>query len=269
MGKFSGFLIVSDIDGTLFNSEYVCPENNLKAIEYFKSEGGLFTLASGRSLYNVSMIGEGLCNAPFIGFNGSAIGKMRTAEVCFPMPEGFKEKLKPLAEKLTFADMKFLTPTGTYVLNPNEYTEIHKSYITEKEMTVLNSIEEAPDDTLMLALWMSEDRIPEAKRISVELGLDKEFEFVKGFRLAFELIPLGGGKGRAARRLKEMKNCHTLITAGDNFNDVSMLKAADVSFAPDNAVDEIKNTATVALKTDCNEGIFPDIINYIERMLLK
>ncbi len=265
MGKFSGYLIVSDIDGTLFNSSYICPEENLKAIEYFKSEGGLFTLASGRSLYNVSVVGEGLCNTELIGFNGSAIGKYRDVRLGFRMPEGFREDLALLKEKLPFADMKFLTPEGTFVFDENEYTLIHKCYITEKQMTPLKSISDAPDDTMMVAIWMSEDRISEATEIAKEMGLHKKYEFVKGFRLAFELIPLGGGKGRAARELKRIENCHTLITAGDNFNDISMLKAADISFAPRNAVEEIKKAATVSLKRDCNEGIFPEIIEYLER----
>ncbi len=267
MGKLSGCLIVSDIDGTLYNKDYICPENNIRAIEYFKEEGGLFTLASGRSLYNVSIIGEELCNTYFIGFNGSAIGRLRDVKCAFPLRKGFYKDIAPLLEKIPFADAKFLTPRGTYVYNPNEYTEIHKSYITEKEMTEIKDLKDAPDDTLMIAMWMSEDKIPLATQAAESLGLMEKYEFVKGFRLAFELVPKGFGKGKAATVLKEMTGCHTLITAGDNFNDISMLQAADCSFAPKNAVDEIKAFATVSLETDCNEGIFPDIIKFIEENL--
>ena len=38
MGKFEGVLIVSDIDGTLTNSNQELSDENKKAIEYFKSE---------------------------------------------------------------------------------------------------------------------------------------------------------------------------------------------------------------------------------------
>lgn len=47
MGKFSGILICSDFDGTLAVGRDISDEN-IKAIRYFQSEGGLFTVATGR-----------------------------------------------------------------------------------------------------------------------------------------------------------------------------------------------------------------------------
>ena len=48
MGKFDGILLCSDFDGT-FASNGVPIEANMKAIKYFRENGGLFTLASGRN----------------------------------------------------------------------------------------------------------------------------------------------------------------------------------------------------------------------------
>ena len=47
MGIFDGILLCSDVDGTLVYENEV-PKANAEAIEYFKSEGGLFTLSTGR-----------------------------------------------------------------------------------------------------------------------------------------------------------------------------------------------------------------------------
>lgn len=50
MGIFDGYLLVSDMDGTLLNSNGKLSEENKKAIEYFVDNGGQFTLATGRML---------------------------------------------------------------------------------------------------------------------------------------------------------------------------------------------------------------------------
>ena len=48
MGKFDKILICTDLDGTLFRNNKTISSENIKAIEYFKSEGGFFTFVTGR-----------------------------------------------------------------------------------------------------------------------------------------------------------------------------------------------------------------------------
>ena len=48
MGKFDGYLICSDCDGTLTNSQGKLSDENAEAIRYFQQEGGLFTVSTGR-----------------------------------------------------------------------------------------------------------------------------------------------------------------------------------------------------------------------------
>ncbi|MBQ1272136.1 MAG: HAD hydrolase family protein, partial [Clostridia bacterium] len=64
MGRFDGILICSDVDGTLAEGKNI-PEKNLEALRYFQSEGGLFTLATGRPAGYESVLGVPL-NAPVI-----------------------------------------------------------------------------------------------------------------------------------------------------------------------------------------------------------
>ena len=53
MGIFDGYLLVSDMDGTLLNSKGKLSEENKRAIEYFVDNGGQFTLATGRMLPSI------------------------------------------------------------------------------------------------------------------------------------------------------------------------------------------------------------------------
>ena len=74
MKKFRNKLSVTDLDGTFFNSNRQLVKRNLDAIEYFKENGGLFTIASGReplTMGSVGPIAATLTNAPAILANGS------------------------------------------------------------------------------------------------------------------------------------------------------------------------------------------------------
>ena len=55
---FEGYLLVSDMDGTLLNSEKKISKENLNAIDYFVKEGGTFTVATGRMLQSVELFIE-------------------------------------------------------------------------------------------------------------------------------------------------------------------------------------------------------------------
>ena len=49
MGKFDGVLLVSDFDDTLYGANRRIPPRNLEALHYFVSQGGRFTVATGRA----------------------------------------------------------------------------------------------------------------------------------------------------------------------------------------------------------------------------
>lgn len=264
MGKFSGYLIASDIDGTLYNTSCCVSTENRQALEYFKSEGGLFTLASGRTLPDVTAIDAaiGLSNTKLIGSNGAVIGR----DNCALRRSHFDERLAIAVQRILdtceYCDAEFVTPHGIAVLRPNAETAIHREYVTDS-FSEIQSTAEIPDDTVMVAFWMSEDKIPAFQELLDSLGIGEEYEVFQGFRIDYEMVPKGVNKGAAARELCRMNGCHTLICAGDNYNDISMLREADISFAPRNAVEEVRRQATVPLKRTCDESIYPEILEYL------
>lgn len=50
---FDGYTLVSDMDGTLINSNKEISKENLDAIKYFVNNGGKFTVATGRMVASV------------------------------------------------------------------------------------------------------------------------------------------------------------------------------------------------------------------------
>ena len=74
MNKFKGILFCTDLDGTLYRADKTVSKENLQAIEYFKSEGGLFTFITGRMPVIATEVYEKIHpNAPYGCGNGSCI----------------------------------------------------------------------------------------------------------------------------------------------------------------------------------------------------
>ena len=49
MGKFTGVLLATDYDDTLYDSAGTISRENRQAIEGFVAQGGLFCISTGRS----------------------------------------------------------------------------------------------------------------------------------------------------------------------------------------------------------------------------
>ncbi len=72
MGKYDKIILLSDIDGTLLNSQSRVGEKNRQAISEFIKEGGSFGIATGRSLTNARNFLENIeINGYCILANGS------------------------------------------------------------------------------------------------------------------------------------------------------------------------------------------------------
>ena len=84
MTDFSPYLIITDLDGTFFGKGARLVERNLRAIEYFKANGGHIAPGTGRIPANIRRdipnCGE-IFNAPAVTANGAFIYDL-TADEC-------------------------------------------------------------------------------------------------------------------------------------------------------------------------------------------
>lgn len=74
MKIFDGFLLCSDVDGTLTNRNQEISKRNIEAIKYFEDNGGVFVMATGRFPEYVRQFQELLGSTPLvIAVNGTMI----------------------------------------------------------------------------------------------------------------------------------------------------------------------------------------------------
>lgn len=254
MKKFDGWLICSDIDGTLLNSEGELSETNRKAIEYFKENGGLFTVSTGRfpdfiSGYNITP------NAPIIAVNGTVLFDTLSNKLLYsePLEKNYSDALEYLYKKTDAVNCVLVsTSEESYELFDR------KNIADSKNFSIADAISSFDGKTVFKAVAICSS--PEATfsllKEMTELFSDR-FHFCRSWPTGLELIKKGSGKGKCMRFLcsTSAKPIHTCIGAGDFENDISMLEDADIGCAVANALDCVKAAADVIIPTNDDNAI--------------
>ncbi len=247
MGKFDGILLVSDLDGTLISGGKVS-EVNLAAIRYFIDNGGMFTTATGRAPSFVKQMRIPV-NVPLITCNGSVICDFETHEVIkhYECKEYAIAVAKEAARNENTLIIEFFTPNGN--LSFNKPFSIDFDNITETVYKVVFVFNTA--DAALCA----------KSEFCEKYGNWLAFE--RSWPVGLEARPVEGGKGNCLKKLKKLTGAKITIGVGDWENDESLLKAADISYAPESGHPDIKAIAdrvTVA----CNEHVIAAIVKDLD-----
>ncbi len=247
MGKFDGILLCSDFDGT-FALGGVPIEANMKAIRYFRENGGLFTLASGRNYGFLTQFFEGYAfGVPMINMNGALIYDFDNKKVLSErtMKGVNAEKLRRIVREVDGVN--------------------HINLFTKKGFRQINiaggDTVDLPDysDFYKFAVRVDGEK-PEgdrAKRIIAEIMTEHAIE--RSSSNYIEVLEKESTKSPNTLALKRAVGAHTLVCVGDYENDIDMIKSADIGYAVANAIDELKAVAH-RITVSCEEGAIAKII---------
>lgn len=253
MGKFSGILICSDFDGTLAVKGHVA-EKNISAIRYFQENGGLFSVITGRSAdFLISRENEVSCNTYTGCVNGTVIYD-------FPNRTTVSE---------SFIEGNIYTP----LLKLRRQLAVSKNFVIfhSDGDTVIHDTTDDFEEQLRAAVSVPVLKViihtvrpytaEELEQISAILG--DGFEQSRSWNMGLEIQNKGRNKGFAARKIAKLADARLLICVGDYENDISMLEAADVSYAVGNAMSAVKACAD-RITVTAEEGAIAAIIKDIE-----
>ena len=234
MGKFDGMLLASDFDGTLYYNGNIS-EENLKAIKYFQDNGGKFTVCSGRYYEFLKQFSSQFTiNTYTICYNGAFIVDSEKNEV---LHEGFCdcyifEIINHLIEKrLPYSFIAF-------------YTTDEKEPINFAISEYLSRVDELKKKSIYKVLL----RTDTAENAEIGVKAANEFDLrdyiaVRSWDKSLEILKRENAKGKAVRRVAQKIGARLVVAVGDYENDIEMLKAADLSYAVDNAIDSVKKFA--------------------------
>lgn len=272
MGKFSDVLLTVDFDRTLTGPDSTIPKRNLEAIEYFMSEGGAFTVNTGRSIpmYS-SLIDRVPVNAPLLLYNGSAAYDRERRELAFvhPIDLDWRHAIARLRELFPDLPVEFQGTDKHYLFERNDgwrdfcdangcpwgYAELTDDLGAFLKFSVYGEFHDAT------VAGLYEGTSEEIARMDEVMETIKA-EFagkVQVFRAAPRIIDMhapGVGKGISARQLQARLGRKILVCAGDGENDINMLEAADYAFVPADAI----IAGRFETVCDCADGAVADVI---------
>lgn len=271
MGKFDGILFCTDLDGTLYKNDKTVSNENLDAIEYFKSEGGLFTFITGR----VPKISASICetikpNAPYGCNNGGGIYDIVQNDYLWSMPlaDGVKELIDSVKIQLPQVAIQVNTKNEIYFLNDN-LAMVYFRKVTGVE-NITKNFEDINEPIFKIVFAdESEERILNLEKILKSHSDADKFDFIRSERRLYEILPKGVSKGNVLLKLADLLKIDRkkTIAVGDYHNDISMIKSAGVGIAVSNAADQVKAVAERVTVSN-EENAIAQIIDELDKGML-
>lgn len=277
MGLFDGCLLACDVDGTLLTNDYL-PERNIEKIKYFVSEGGIFSLATGRTAGAVSAVTDKIdCISASVVANGSMIFDFQTDTALYELsvPDGDKRIVKAVLDGCKTVGVEAHSEKRVLVLQKSGETDDHENYEN------LDAFPLDYNDALrynwnkVIYLFANEDESRAVKQIISRFEHNSEFVDTSAVidgrrRYYFEHVPKGVSKAATLKVLCEKLNVKKgcCFAIGDYYNDLEMLKTADVSAALADSPQEVKSVADTVV-CDVKNGAVADFIDYLTERKLK
>lgn len=243
---FTGFLICSDYDGTL--SWNGVSQENIDAINEYMRRGGLFTLCTGRSgedIYRDKCLPV-TPNAPLGGLCGSQIYDLANDRCLWRclIDTNLKDLIMRTIEATDYE----------YV----EWVHIGGGRTASYRDTGL----EMPDDPLHKIVIFLKKHDPEIIPLAARRIAGDSITLSSNGEATYEITAGGICKGAMVRRLKAMTGAETLVCVGDYDGDISMVKEADIGYAVENAIPQLKAVAdriTVHAKDNALKHIIEEL----------
>lgn len=245
MKIFEGKMILTDLDGTYLYDDHHISRENREAAAYFMENGGLFTVATGRSKAGMEhFFPELSINAPAILYNGSVIYDFnRKADVLNTCvgETGFS-LCTALEKRFSQIGIEVYAGHTPYVAQDSFWTRRHFQNV--KMPWNFCPAEQIPQPWLSLVLTGESDDLPEVAAF-LEEAFPNQFFVQFSSPHMLEIMHPEANKGSAARHLWERMGirAENVYVAGDGTNDRQLLQSAFHSCAPADACPEILSIA--------------------------
>ena len=182
-----------------------------------------------------------------------------------PLPDSIGAVLEDLERlHLTCACELYRADNGSDVIRPNDLTRNH-AHISRYTFREITRFEESRPPFLKALFEGQPEELQALRQYMVAQSWYTDYEAFFSSDTLLELIARGANKGTMVVKLAQLCGVsleHTYCI-GDNANDLPMLAAAKVAFAPSNAIPAVLESGAVVLG-DCMDGAVGQAVDYLE-----
>ncbi|MFW7374086.1 Cof-type HAD-IIB family hydrolase [Vagococcus fluvialis] len=286
-------MIASDMDGTLLSSHLAISETNKEAVLEAQAQGIEFMVATGRAYSEAkpALDDAGIKCCMITGNGAQIFDENGEAIVTFSIDKKTtKEIMTTLREKNLYFEL--MTTNGVYAESQPQRVEnfatllanqvphltfkmaiaMASTHLNMLPVHYINNYDDllVDDSVEILKVIAFSDEGPTLLRpIADELEANGPLYVTASFPNNIEINHKDAQKGNAVKLMAEKRGIELedVMTIGDNFNDVSMLKVAGVSFAMGNAEEDVKKIAKYEADTNMNHGVGKAILRAISENL--
>lgn len=249
-------VFLSDIDGTLVTREISLLSIIRLAVQDFQSAGGLFSLCTGRSVISTQSIARELnTNLPCILYGGAALYDFEENRFLWMQPfinDEILGSIRMVYEKFPDISIQVLCDDHIYIVRRNQRLNL-RGIAIENEGPI-EKIESIRGNILKVVMCSDNRENLSACRIFFP---ENHAIFAFSSKNFVDIVPKGAGKAEAIHRLSEL--CGIPLSdfhaAGDGMTDLPMLKLAGFSYAPQNALEEVKKSVSLIVPSVLEGGI--------------
>lgn len=261
-------LIVSDFDGTLINDEQQILPSVKNAIESYVAAGGIFAVCTGRMLCCIlPRVRELGLKGLVVACQGTVIADIESGELLkyggmeYKDVAGICRNIKELGHPVNVYSGDDLY---TDIPKDNEYLQMYERIVGIDSQYVEENIADfvikkklfCQKVAILVAPAQREELYAELKR-----RLGNKFDVTCSASVLVEIAPITDNKGEAVKFLADKFGIpiNKTVAAGDNLNDLTMIKVAGVGVAVGNATESLKAAADFVSVSN-NDGAIAQII---------
>lgn len=266
--------VVTDLDGTLLNSDGRIAEENKKAAFLLKEKGIKLILATGRAFTTTErFVDELQIELPCINANGGMLYDYQQKKPVYmrTIPKERCEQLISLFQKLKYHYFCY-TPEGmfTTIGNPRipffeHYNELYGPRYSCRLIPMDSSFIPAEHEIVKILVTSVDEKI--RQMLETKYNSDHFLNMAYSARGSLDINTVDATKGIALQYMSEHYNfglTHTLAV-GDHENDVSMLSLCGYAAAMGNAMRLAKQAADYIAKDNDHQGFADAVYHYIDR----
>lgn len=262
--KFDGILLCTDIDSTLTEHENKISKDNLDAIEYFIRNGGTFTVATGRTPLTIPEILDEYISVPVICQNGALFDIHTQKYISYKaLDEKAIEIAKEIQTKFPTSGIECFRLYDIAFVKNNKATLRHIE--TEDILCATHldcSLDEVEGPILKILFAQENEETDIIAETYKNSQYQQEYHLVKSHMWYYEIIRKDVSKGDALKQLCELAGFElkNVVAAGDNDNDIELIRQAGLGYAVKNATENLKKAADKVTRRSNAQSAVAEII---------
>lgn len=264
-------LYISDLDGTLLNSNGELSEFTINALNELIEKNAYFTVATARCMTSAVLLEPVNMQLVGIQLNGVLLYDFKNKKYIksIPIDKNNAEKIIKIIQDHNRGFTMYYFDGGVNMINTGFANEYEKNFFVAvtksdyKSSVISNDpVINTDDDIIYFTMVDEYDRLAciynDIKDIDGITALLYEDNYSHLYFL--EVFSSDAGKDKAAVYLKEYYGADRLVAFGDNLNDIAMLNVADYALVTANGNKTAKDCADEIIPSNDDNGVVSFIL---------